>query len=73
MPDIQRTVTALRVDATFLVRFKKSGDGKYLPLETFTQSEWYVPGVGVVRRTSVEPADNGSTGSSTNAWFSGTA
>lgn len=55
LPDLQRSVTALRVDATYMVRVKKSSDGQNLPVISFFESVWYLSGVGVVRRTASEP------------------
>ncbi len=60
LPDLQRSVTALRVDSTYMLRVKKSSDGTSLPVITFTESVWYLSGVGVVRRNTSEPNPDGS-------------
>lgn len=60
LPDLQRSVTALRVDSTYMVRVKRSSDGAGLPVITFTESVWYLSGVGVVRRTTSEPGPDAS-------------
>lgn len=52
-----RTYVAVRVDTTFLVRIKRSSDGGVLPMLKSVQSDWYVSGLGVVRRTMTEPSE----------------
>jgi hypothetical protein len=55
LPDLQQTLTALRVDTTVVVRFHPSGGGTLPPLVTSVQSDWYAPGVGIVRSASTAP------------------
>jgi hypothetical protein len=51
LPELARTLTAVKVETTALLRMKKSSDGATLPVSTVVQAQWYVAGVGVVRRT----------------------
>lgn len=51
LPELARTVVAVKVETTALVRVKKSSTGEALPVSTLVQAQWYVAGVGVVRRT----------------------
>lgn len=52
LPDLQRSVQALRVDTTLRLRLPAGGT-----LEVgIVQSDWYVPGVGPVRRRVVDQA-----------------
>lgn len=52
LPDLGRSVQALRVDQTVLIKIKQSGNGQVLPVANSVQSVWYLSGVGIVRRTS---------------------
>lgn len=59
LPDLQQTLTALRVDTTVLARFTASSSHQVLPTASYVLSEWYAPGVGIVRRTETEVAQGG--------------
>ncbi len=52
LPDLGRTVQALRVDQTLLIKIKLSGNGQIQAVANSIQSIWYQSGVGIVRRTS---------------------
>lgn len=52
LPDLQKAIAALRIDTTFLVRFKQSSNGQIRPVLSLLQSNWYAPGIGVVRSAS---------------------
>ncbi|MDY0744424.1 hypothetical protein SNE35_07895 [Paucibacter sp. R3-3] len=62
LPELARTVTAVKVEMTALVRIKKSSNGTSLPVSMLVQTQWYVAGVGVVRRSLSEVSTTGSTG-----------
>ena len=55
LPGVQRSVTALRVDATCRVRVMKSSDRQNLPVISFVEMVWTLSGVGVVRRAQGVP------------------
>jgi len=48
-------VEAVRVDQVMLFRFTLSNSGTYTPIATIRQSDWYAPGVGVVKRRREHP------------------
>ncbi|HQC96738.1 MAG TPA: hypothetical protein PK306_13615 [Aquabacterium sp.] len=56
LPDLQQSITALRVDTTAVLRFHPSGGGPVPPLTTTVQSEWDAAGIGIVRSASTAPA-----------------
>lgn len=62
LPELARTVTAVKVETTALVRVKKSSTGETLPVSRLVQAQWYVAGVGVVRRTLSALSTTGSAG-----------
>lgn len=62
LPELARTVTAVRVETTALVRVKKSSTGATLPVSTLVQTQWYAAGVGVVRRSLSAVSTTGSVG-----------
>lgn len=59
LPALGRTMRALRVDDTAIIRFHRSSDGGLAPAVTTTGSTWYAPGVGIVRRSLSEPLAGG--------------
>ena len=52
LPDLQLSVVALRVDTTVWVRFTQSSNGLVRSAIGFLQSDWYAPGIGIVRSAS---------------------
>jgi len=62
LPELARSVTAVKVETTALVRLKKSSNGATLPVRTLVQTQWYVAGVGVVRRSLNAVSTTGSAG-----------
>jgi len=62
LPELVRTVTAVRVETTALVRAKKSSDGSTMPVRMVVRNQWYLPGVGVVRRTLSAVSATGAAG-----------
>jgi len=59
LTELNRTVTALKVETTLLVRVKNSSDGTARPVISQVQTQWYVAGVGIVRRSLSAVATNG--------------
>jgi hypothetical protein len=57
--ELARTISAVRVDVTALVRAKKSSDGTALPVVRVVQTNWYATGIGIVRRSQTAPATTG--------------
>lgn len=62
LPELARAVVALKVETTALVRVKNSSNNAQPPVGTLVQSQWYAPGIGIVRRTLSSPTTNGSVG-----------
>jgi hypothetical protein len=62
LPDLARTVTAVKVETTAQVRAKKSSNGATLPVSMIVRTQWYVAGVGVVRRSLSAVSATGSAG-----------
>jgi hypothetical protein len=48
LPDLQRTLDAVRVDTTVVLRLRRSAAGLG-PIETLRQTDWYANGVGLIR------------------------
>ncbi|MBL8329667.1 MAG: hypothetical protein JNJ71_12490 [Rubrivivax sp.] len=61
LPELGRTVLALRVDVTATARIQLSSRTQPEPAVTVLESTWYAPGIGIVRQTSSTPA-SGSNG-----------
>jgi hypothetical protein len=59
LPELGRTVTALRVDATVTARLRLSSRSQPEAPVSFVVSTWYAPGMGVVREATTEPAVSG--------------
>ena len=51
LPELGRTVSAVRVDVTGAVRAKYSSNGSLQPIQRVVESSWYAAGIGVIRRT----------------------
>lgn len=62
LPELARTVTAVKVETTALVRVKNSSSASQPLIVTLVQTQWYASGIGVVRRTLSSPTTNGSVG-----------
>lgn len=62
LPELARTVIALKVETTALVRVKNSSNQTQTSVGTLVQTQWYAAGIGVVRRTLSSPTTNGSVG-----------
>lgn len=59
LPEIGRTLTALRVDTTATVRLHLSSRGSPETPLTIVSSTWYAPGIGIVRQASSQPSASG--------------
>jgi hypothetical protein len=62
LPELARSVTAVKVETTALVRMKRSSSGATQPVTTLVQTQWYAAGVGVVRRSLSAVSTTGSVG-----------
>jgi hypothetical protein len=62
LPELARTVMAVKVETTALVRVKKSSTGATQPVSNVVQTQWYVAGVGVVRRSLSAASTSGGVG-----------
>lgn len=62
LPELARTVTAVKVETTALIRVKRSSTGAALPVSNLVQTQWYVAGVGVVRRSLSAASTTGGVG-----------
>lgn len=62
LPELGRSITALKVETTALVRVRNSSSAGQPPVGRLVQSQWYAAGIGVVRRTLSAPSTNGSAG-----------
>jgi hypothetical protein len=51
LPELNRALTAVRVDVTAVTRLHLSGSSTPQAPSTLVESTWYAPGVGIVRRT----------------------
>ena len=58
--ELARTVSAVRVDVTAVVRARKSSDGTALAPVRLVQTSWYAAGIGIVRRSQTAPATSGT-------------
>jgi hypothetical protein len=63
LPELSRTVTAVKIETTALLRIKRSSNGTSMPVSTLLRTQWYAPGIGVVRRKLSEVSTPGNTGS----------
>lgn len=59
LPELGRTVRALRVDVTTTTRVTLSSRGQADAAQTVVESTWYAAGIGIVRRTTTEAAATG--------------
>jgi hypothetical protein len=55
LPELERTVRALRVDTTLVSRTHRSSQAQPDTSQTVVQSTWYAPGVGIVRNSRTQP------------------
>jgi hypothetical protein len=59
LPELGRTLRALRVDVTTITRVQRSSRTQPDPATTVVTSSWYAPGIGLVRRTATLPSTDG--------------
>ena len=59
LPELGRTLRALRVDVTTITRVQRSSRTQPDAAATVVVSSWYAPGIGLVRRTATLPSTDG--------------
>jgi len=59
LPDLNRTLAAVRVNTTALLRFTRSSDGVTTPVYNSVLSTWYVTGVGIVKQQTTALSTSG--------------
>lgn len=62
LPELSRSVMALRVETTALVRVMNSSNQSQPPVGKLVQTQWYAAGIGVVRRTLTVPTTSSGIG-----------
>jgi hypothetical protein len=62
LPELARTLSAVKIETTALVRYRKSSTGDSSPVSSLVQTLWYVAGVGPVRRSLSAISTSGSVG-----------
>ncbi len=55
LPELERSVRALRVDTTMVSRTHRSSQVQPDASQTVVQSTWFAPGVGIVRNSRTQP------------------
>lgn len=59
LPDLNRTLAAVRVNTTALLRITRSSDGVTTPIYNSVLSTWYAPGVGIVKQQTTALSTSG--------------